>query len=189
MELAKKLVPYLPYGLQVQTSARKATKSGEKLGYKMGTLHGIYFNYGNPVSVIFREDGDIMDLNLNEFKPILHPLSDLTKPCLSGGLTPIFELCDLQNQKIYWTETGGKTLIVNESFKNQKAVLFDSYEDFGTFGYCIKSSTFYGTCNNGDVQINIVNQLQLFEKLFEWHYDVYDLIKQKKAININKIKQ
>ena len=95
------------------------------------------------------------------FKPIMHPLSSLTKPVLEGGKTPIEVLLDIEsgsnwsNSDYLITENG-----VGEwwtRIKNSNTV----------FGYN-KDNGFYMMVNFNFKYVH--NQLQLFQKLYQWHF-------------------
>lgn len=144
------LAPYLPYGLNVQLKSKKATRSGKKLSNYIGVLHGVYQNYGDDISVVFREDEEIIDLNCDEIKPILRNLSDLTKEIEHNGekFVPIEVL--LEN--------------VHSDFKESLK------HDIGNWRLKWDTLPYW-----------------VIQKLFEWHFDCFNLINNNLAIDINKI--
>lgn len=80
-----------------------------------------------------------------KYKPILHPLSDLTREIEHNGEKFV------PNKKIQW--------------------LFDEYFDYSEY------------ILNGKLCFNKM------EKLLEWHFDIFGLIEQKLAIDINTLNE
>lgn len=117
------------------------------------------------------------------WKLILHPLSDLTKPCLEGGKIPIVELA--------------KIAYPNWNAKLQKGYcwIYAGEQPLFQFIYHTKSFTALNSCyytTNEDGSENWwlfqpTPQIDLFQKLFEWHFDVFGLIKKDEAIDINTL--
>lgn len=134
------LSPYLPYGLKVS---------------KIHTLHtepGI----GN-INQIIRA----VNKGMNQYKPILRPLSDLTKEITHNGET--FVPIDYING-----EFAGKIprkFEVNQTIRNPN--IFFTLADW----------------------ISFKELHELFELLFSWYFDVFGLIDKNLAININEVKE
>jgi hypothetical protein len=78
----KHLAPYLPYGLKCEILDYKCDYVGEKYG----TIKGYYY-IGDGVYYTFKSDRDYAGKNTNNFKPILRPLSDLTKEIIEKYAT------------------------------------------------------------------------------------------------------
>ena len=138
------LAPYLPYGL-------KGVSIKENLGIE--TVKGFSI-YGRDNTVCLSTNVDDIDLVL--FKPILIPLSDLTKEIEVNGekFVPMDKI---------------KLLCNDESFSvNQKAevvmYLDGSWERPNNWTY------------------------ELMVLLFQWHFDIFNLIPQNLAIDINTLK-
>lgn len=106
----------------------------------------------------------------DNFKPILRPMSDLT------------ELIEIDGQKIIPIDYLNQgNLSVDESFlpvlegDSEDGFWYENYStDCG--GYSIHSVSFKFT-------------LSVYEKLLEWHFDVFGLIDKGLAIDINKLKK
>ena len=129
----KHIAPYLPYGLK-----------GIEKSYKViMELHGVS-QHGFTL-----EDGDYDDLR--RFKPILRPLSDLTKEIEVNGLK-IIPLNELQT--VY-----GYEYLYTYIHKNQ-----------GRFNH-------YAVC------------FGCLEYLLKWHFDVFGLVPQGLAIDINTLEK
>ena len=157
----KHIVPYLPYGLKCRVKDKGKTKFSE--------LSGIY----NDCSCVFF---DIIESQqgFSEVKPILRPLSDLTKEI--DGVVGIVELAKIAAE--YW----GVDFDVDKISPFGAGVCSTDGCEFGFTGL-----EFYFL---GDEKDSIeINQLTYFEYLFENHYDVYGLIEKGLAIDINTIEK
>ena len=164
----KHIAPYLPYKLKIYY---ELVNDRNQLDWEL-TCTNVDF------------------LLMNQNKPILHPLSDLTKPCLPDDKIPLIELCDIERGQIYWTDGGNKSIIDCDDFKGQKVVQHDSYDSIMAFGFNTELKMFYGTIDIAveSQQTNIIKQIELFQKLFEWHFDVFGLIEKGLAVDINTLK-
>jgi len=143
-----------------------------------------YLGTGTQVQCL--QDGQIKEFTLSrcilmvqgefDYKLILRPLSDLTKPCLEGGKIPVVELAKMAKFNIGfkgdWKTNGFMPIAKN-----------------GDLTFLICQTLFYGTIEGDKKTHNnqIYNQLELLQKLFEWHFDVFDLISKREAIDINTI--
>jgi hypothetical protein len=154
----KHLAPYLPYGLKGYAEDIKLIDSI--------TLHNVEF-------IIVEQP---------RAKPILRPLSDLTKEIEHNGekFVPMLRLHELA-----W----------GINFMEKQDMDF-RIVDGGHIATCLHRNRFTvfrdGNFQNGDLEEEFVsfpikNQLQLFEKLFELHFDVFGLIEAGKAIDFNTI--
>jgi len=119
---------------------------------------------------------------LNDFSPILHPLSDLILPCLESGKTPIVELAKMANVNL---KIKGEFSVNNSLFEfgcNCSDHCF-YYDREGGFCYLIATEKRNHT-------LNIHNQLQLFQQLYSWHFWLGDQSYFEKGIiiDINTIK-
>lgn len=160
----KHLAPYLPYDLKIECHSEEEIQLKGSYVSVMKLLHadGIDDNYGN-------------NWNL-DIKPILRPLSDLTKEIEVNGekFLPIIELAKL--------------------FHTNKSALthFTNIVDAGFYGISVNCHienddsrfTYYQLRNSEFVLSNTYEEIQ---KLFEWHFDVFGLIKQNLAIDVNTL--
>ena len=154
MELEiKHLTPYLPYGLKMQYVVREKV---EKTGIMKTIIHNEDETHPTKISIDWNNEEHIW-----MFKPILRPLSDLTKEIQVNG------------EKFYPLEK------LTEIFGG-RPISFD------------------GTCFYTKIQENMVrkkedvvplhfSQLDAFNKLFEWHFDVFGLIPAGLATDINTL--
>ena len=131
------LAPYLPYGLKMKHYENN----------RIGTLQGVSTNtLGQPYSLCVNTNW----YNPFVYKPILRPLSDLTKEIEVNGekFVPI--------ERFY-------EFIDNVDFLDQMLEDINSNNSIANWQY------------------DVVN------KLLEWHFDVFGLIEQKIAIDINTL--
>jgi hypothetical protein len=141
----KEIVGFLPYGLKVKTSLRTRE-----------------LVLGQEFIDINNETITVHEVISNSFhKPIVRPLSDLTKEITHNGETfvPKDELRKLSG-----------AIKPSEELKNTFSIQMNK-------GYVIG---FSALCMH-------VDQLMLFEKLYEWHFDIYDWIKDGLAVSINDL--
>lgn len=116
-------------------------------------------------------------VNIKDVRLVLRPMSDLTKPYLEGGKVPIVELAKIAYPK-------GKKFI---EMSNSGICTVDTLGNY-VFDYITTDCSFACTYIPENRSCIIPNQLQLFEKLYEWHFDVHGLIERKEAIDINTTK-
>ncbi len=158
----EEIVGYLPFKLMAYD---------ERQEQKTDIIVGMFHN-----SLDF-ENWSPLDLGkLENYKIVLHPLSDLKKPCLEGGKIPIVELAKIESRDRNWVL--GKIGFV------------EWYCSYGKFTFNI--TIFQGRIlsvnhclNMKHVQCN--NIVEIFQKLYEWHFDIYGLIERGEAIDINTL--
>ena len=157
----KHLAPYLPYGLRIE---HPTMMSGNRKISEMRNLGQTSIEISHRIYV-----------QISSCKPLLRQLSELTKEIEIDGekFVPITELA-----KIYETDEifGHLKFEIKYDFAAVKYV--DSEENNIIFCYNFKTKSF-GTHDFDNKIIHTVqNQLDLFQKLFEWHFDVFGLIDQ-----------
>jgi hypothetical protein len=147
-------------------------------------------DYANKVGVINtwticeNEIGGILEVaknysfdfcEIDEVDIYLRPLSDLTKEIEHNGekFVPIVELAKIAFPK-------GKHELIKNYVNLGAGYTFHYNKDFD----CLKG--FNG--HRWDYQCFIPNQLQLFKKLYSWHFDIHGLIERGDAIGINTLK-
>jgi hypothetical protein len=124
-------------------------------------------------SLGFEED----DVYLSEVKPLLRPLSDLTKEIEVNGekFVPIVKLGVLYFPKSE-IENGG-VLIEELVYKDNE---FKNY--FQDYNYIGDNVNLYYK------NIGYSESVKIQQQLFQWHFDVFGLIEKGLAINLNSIK-
>lgn len=154
----KHLVGYLPYGLKFELN-----------------LKDVQVNYKNEIRRFTMTCSNI-DLCLTHGgKPILRPLSDLTKEI--DGVVHLVELAKIEHPcSIYHSFTGSSVEVAGNE-NNSLNFRFDFDNEF------FINSEF--DCD--DIYYPIMYQLELYEYLFKNHFDVFSLIDNNLAIDINKI--
>lgn len=157
----KHLAAYLPYGLKFRSS------------YAIDV--STYTLSSNQLS--HWESGHI-----KPFLPILRPLSDLTKEIGVNGekFIPIVKLAD----KAGFLH-GKDYKIVDYGFG------FSDYVSWDFFRYDYENKNFYfdiGNNYDGSKDSRVENSFELVNILLEWHFDIYSLIPNNLAIDINTLK-
>lgn len=119
----------------------------------------------------------------HDYMPVLRPLSDLIKPCLEDELIPIVELakiCDSVNG--YWK-------IKQE--ENISAIRYIDSDGITTvLAYHWETQSFgANSCidNHFEKFTNVHRQLQMFQQLVKWKFDIADLIKKGEAIDYHTL--
>lgn len=168
----------LPYGLKIKSQ------------HQIFTLH----YYKDSVEIINDYDhisiGNLIQENEDKenktepHKPILRPLSDLIKPCLDGELIPMVELakiCDSVNG--YWKL---------KQEENISAIRYIDSDGITTvLAYHWETQSFgANSCidNHFEKFINVHRQLDMFQKLVEWHFDICGLIDKGEAVDYSTLK-
>ena len=117
-----------------------------------------------------------------DYHPILHPLTDLTKEIEHKGerFVPIVELAKMNR----FIEDSNANHIITDTGAFIYKVYCDEYVDFA---YDSKHNCFSAFDKDSCVPILISNQLYLFLKLIEWHFDIAGLIEKGEAIDVNTL--
>ena len=192
---------YLPYKVQMAVFDEQY-----KDGYIVKELVGLcYVNRYKPFDL--SEDEQHLkgvkeikywfsDYGLNStvhvVKPILRPLSDITKPIKVDGyndskeFVPIVELAKIgqtfQSQSIdNWEVTK-----VSKDFGYGHNQYYVQFKDNYVFGYHEKHGFYSSSNRNKEMDIN--NQKELWKMLYKWHVDIHGLIEKNIAVDINTLK-
>lgn len=159
----KHLAPYLPYGLNIYNSAFmfRSNWNENEIGVMIGVTDNIQNETFDIVMIRERDKYKLQD-SRNHFKPVLRPLSDLTKEIDYGLSTysfiDLFEIGDCDGC-VYEFEHGNiKTIESLESISRH-----NSYNDINYLPSAV------------------VNMM------IEYHFDVFGLIEQNLAIDINTL--
>lgn len=150
------------------------------------------YNNGNGFVTLFGSHTDLdlrcLSVQLINCRPILHPLSDLTEPCLEGGKVPIVELA----KRCFAASSFGEDLEYSNINSSHDRASVDAYcssvMDNGLiakFSYIKFSQQF--TLSFGEREDFIIPQLALFEMMYSMHMDLHGLIDKGDAIDINKL--
>ena len=139
----KHLAPYLPYNLRFDNGR----------DYEKDYLYGMRANCYNVKMAQGARDSDYF--RLEKIKPVLRPISDLTKEIEHNGekFVPIDKL-----------KLDGISIRIND------------------FGLMVFFDEDYEWVYFKDIVDNI------YQKLLSWHFDIFSLIQNGLAIDINKIK-
>lgn len=176
----KHLAPYLPYNLKGNYEVSEVVPSAK-------------FELRNKE---LRTDN--IDFFLKYAKPILRPLSDLTKEIEVNGekFIPIVELFNLRTQKtnarvkeIYIKDNTAviecEPLIIEKVIHSIDFFEIDLEPEDITFSLVTELKfpqeieSFY----------LLGNEFKMYQRLFEWHFDVFGLIEKGLAVNINTLQK
>jgi len=112
-------------------------------------------------------------IHINDCFLIVLPLSDLTKPITHKGeaFIPMLRLSEeIINGD--WYMDAEYARIENDSF---------------CFALSFRDNNFYMEDTHKCDYTSVENQLQLFQKLIEWHFDIAGLIEKGEAIDVNSL--
>lgn len=177
----KHIAPYLPYGLKT------IIKGGvwNDTEYLFHELVGL--DYSNNQVNMKSNTGVSMWYKFGKHTPILRPLSDLVVEIEVNGkkfipMVKLAEIADLDITDYSLTNTdiavGIRCNIESDEDSDIYEVLgFDIINGFGHH---------YRPSNTWTI---VQGQFELWEKLYEWHFDVFGLIDKGLAIDINKAKE
>jgi len=161
LKLELTLCEMLPYGLNINFDNKI---NGVLVGYDSTNLFDLKVleEFDNNTTIY-------KSWCINDTKPLLHSLDKLTEPIIEGGLIPIFELAKLAigkecKLKDVYVEESGVIYTVDLNCKSHTIIKFH---------YATDCNSFYLTRNGKSSFVN--NQLELFEKLKEWHFNLNDL--------------
>lgn len=171
----KHLAPYLPYGL----------KGMDEETEEIFNICGCDFSE-NELLINDNIDGSVEHYRIDLIIPLLFPLSALTEP-MEDGTIPIVGLAKIATKHIW-----------GELIDFEKAELLSESESAGLIVYYDKTERISFTadfdCNRKDFtlysdgdELNM-DKLQLFEYLFQNHFDVFGLIDSGLAIDKRTIK-
>lgn len=177
------IAPYLPYGLKVKHESIDEDVT-EICNLESLSLDCITFD--NGCDYYF----DDSEYDNPIIKPLLRPLSDLYKEI--DGEVGIVELakiagCNIDLNKLPINEIETVNIVKNYEVEFKYSSGYYRYFIFrnGSFYYKTGHERRYGQDYEPLPQSN---QLDLFTYLFQHHYDIWDLIGQNLAIDLNSIK-
>ena len=148
--------------------------------------------------LIYPQRKDIITLGVNnidlckktkiyKLKPLLRPLSQLYQEIEHKGkkFVPIIELLKLGGYRnfddnAYFNFTSLKFEIWN------KCLIFKHSENKIVFEFLGGSFNLFKIEPKYEI-FKAANQLEMFQKLYEWHFDIHGLIEKNLAIDINTI--
>lgn len=175
LELAH-LAPYLPYGLKMQ----------HNLSPTVHELTGIFYEQFKEGIYCVQFKNKKMLTPMSAVKPILRPLSDLVDTIIIAMLCKKAVASIWMNEdfdfiiKSYHSD-GDSYGIVAESdgWRIGFSVSFEMEQDFNLT---------IGSLNQENPPYMRLNKLDLFNWLFENHFDVYSLIDKGLAVSYNDLK-
>lgn len=171
------IAPYLPYKLKVENLNYKC----DYVGVQFSILTQLYdFNDGHWH---YKTTADNIG-GLEDCKPVLRPLSDLTKEQLFLRMTmPIVNLLEIEFPNFKDLLEVKNPVITNNSYKATCIIESDPKSKF-TLSIAPKNDINIYKNNNISMMFS---RMEVEMKLFEWHFDVFCLIEKGLAIDINTI--
>lgn len=153
---------YLPYGLKFVNS------EFAEYTFPLVSVSNISYELNDDdsgIEVILFDDE-------THIKPLLRPLSQLTETITHNGETfvPIAELSNLANE---WLGIPIIKMAKTKGNINTIVTLKGYVFGFDNDGFYIKE---------GHNAWSVANQWKLWQKLFQWHFDVFGLIEQNLAL-------
>lgn len=183
-ELLKIYSAYLPYQLKCEYDFESIiTKHSEK---RIGKLLGLREQPFHSVAILVDNKPNNPDyIKHSKVKPILYSIEFLTKEIEHNGevFIPIERLFDIETG-INWSASD-----YIKSGKGQKGYWVRSKDEGKSFyfGFNSDNNYFYHVDSYG-FKMTIKKQLELLQKLFEWHFNVFGLDESEyiKKENLNR---
>lgn len=179
MELTTdKLVGYYPYDLKVL----------EIFDIGENQIRSVFAISQNSVRTNLQRFPYTQEISFARFKLILFPLSDLTKAKEINGdkFVPIVKLLESVMIAVY----GSEAKIDKECWYCAEPEYYGikATKDNDKIGFSFRCENefmeFIYTINGNEQKLN---QLQLFQKLYEWHFDIHNLTENGLAIDVNSL--
>lgn len=171
---------YLPYGLKAEMLDYKS----DYVGRQYDVIIGVHQWSKNGDWCLLTDGGS--KPSFNHIKPILRPLTDLTKEIEVNGekFVPIIELAKISEKRF------SKLIECEENESGYFVGFIGTDEQRFSFVYFHKTKSFLLhssiTTSIGN-SVYPANQLEMFNKLYEWHFDIHNLIEQGLAIDYNTL--
>lgn len=190
------LAPYLPYKLQIcyrvldlENGNPNTDNPDDRMKDCIMIMNGARLD-----QCLLPETDRWYDKN-SVFKPILRPLSDLTREIEHNGkiITPMLELYKVA-KGVFQSEIKYHSIMATNQiqvemvgYRNYFFGLFNSEGDVRLglgYNFRMYSTDLLLSDNKGE---EVQFQNILFKNLYEWHFDLHGLIEKGLAININTL--
>ena len=179
------LAPYLEHGLKFQGNEFTDGEPFELYKLWMGNIHG-----KGPTATLHcyaADESETIYLNssLEQPKPILRPLSDLTKPITVKGE----ELVPLERIFAMWYDN-----IPNTVYKISKTGFEYSFShwQYDRYEIRIEFQEFvlrHNTYDGSELLESNAVEYTIYDQLNKWHFDTQNLIEANLAVNVNDLPQ
>lgn len=180
----KHICGYLPYGLKVRFEGCDMVH--EMVGLDI-TSQGMH---------LISPYGDFGRCNIEEAKPLLRSLSSLTKEVEHNGerFVPMVELYKIARGRYkdsiirhYSVMATNSIMVEMEGYRNFIFSIVKSESDIrieNPYNFQLHSTNLHQDDAKSEM---VLCWNTLFEKLYEWHFDVFGLIDKNLAINLEEI--
>lgn len=157
----KHITPYLPYDLQVKCYDNVWSVEGFRKG----------------VSLFLMDDSVLTSADLSDVKPILRPLSSMSKKEAYDLLSlVVFDLTvDIEDMENLIIKRDLNEIIIKCTFKN--SIYYDTL-----FSLYISGERILYTSTDNDGEEPLLTSYSMYEHLFSNHFDVFGLIDRGLAI-------
>lgn len=148
-ELLECLAPYLPYNLRAQV----------KIKGKQTIITVMYYHIWEYIKKPI------------DAKPILRPLSDLTKFCLESGKVPIEEIVNLLFDDVNVIKTSNKRFecLFDTKYGRNRLVFNTLHLGFTLYPY------------------DDFDQFEALKFMYKHHFDIHGLIEKGYAVDVNSV--
>lgn len=181
----KHIAGYLPYGLKVEHIDYDYSDKVENKVVDVIFLAKDCIGFSDGADYYFHPE-DMDDYNPS-IKPLIRPMSDLYKPCLEDGKIPIVELAKIAGNHFTDYKISNITKPHSDIFICGVKWYDEGDECYYVFGWDDVNG--FGFHNYDTKEILFVpHQIQLFEKLYQWHFDIHGLIEKNLALDMNTIR-
>lgn len=182
MKTEEFLAMSLPYGLYVGQYRHSKIECYNYYGLKK------YEPYNKWIALIDDSThADYQSSYTDGIYPILHPLSDLTKEIEHKGekFIPMYILSKMQGFSV----DNVKNWIFD--FHDGKHSVASAHNGNWMLRYMVDEESFFlnGLTDWNKKHQKSRNQLSMFQKLIEWHFDIAGLIKKNEAIDVNTLSE
>lgn len=165
----KHLSGYLPYGLKIKLSNEGIRNIDEEYPsnnrYLDFEINDMLLGKEVEIEMTHESGYSVGFIGLNEITPILRPLRLLTEEIIHEGeyFVPALVLSEL---------------FIAPEYRDRLQIIDNNKVNYITVGYDLKDNCRYQLNRNPERM-----EFSQVEKLFEWHFDIYNLIESGLAID------
>lgn len=180
------IVGYLPYGLEccckgMVDNVDKISRC-KVVGYWLDD-NTVWINIMYTVACSY--------VGLEEIKPILRPMSDLSKPIIINGYNHNREFIPIEKLARVYEHPWEIVEVFDIKTSKDSTLIEYTMEDVLTyrFAYIHTIDCFFNYCCYTKTEHTITNTSLLYNLLNRWHFDYHGLIERGLAVDINTINE